>query len=243
MKNIHVENYFDHISTEYKSNFNIKKSSKNYTFIKRKRIATSLLSKRSGNFLDIATGSGEITSAILNKNKFKKITLIDISTQMLNKVKIRLKNKKKYSKVEFINSDFSKLRLNFKYDYIICLGILAHFPSNRIFFNKLKRFSKKGTIILLQSSLLNFPTIKINKILFSKRYKKKFKYKLNYITEKNLNKFFKKNGFMVLEVKRYSLAIPILDKLFPTINYYIDLLFDKIFPNNGSEGIFLLKKL
>ena len=96
---------------------------------------------------------------------------------------------------------------------------------------------------MLQSSLLNFPTIKINKILFSNRYNKKFKYKLNYITEKNLNKFFKKNGFKVLEVKRYSLAIPVLDKISPTINYYIDLLFDKIFPNYGSEGIFLLKKL
>ena len=76
---------------------------------------------------------------------------------------------------------------------ILCvLGILAHFQVTEFFFNKLKRFSKKGTIILLQSSLLNFPTIKINKMLFSNRYNKKFKYKLNYITEKNLNKFFKK---------------------------------------------------
>ena len=65
MKNIHVENYFDHISTAGKK-FEHKKSLKLHFIKKGERIATSLLPKRSGNFLDIATGSGEITSAILS---------------------------------------------------------------------------------------------------------------------------------------------------------------------------------
>ena len=80
------------------------------------------------------------------------------------------------------------------------------------------------------------------KIFFSKRYIKKFNYKINYVTEKKLNHLFKKNGFNVITVKKYSLGIPVLDKIFPIINYYIEVVFCKFFPTIGSEAIFLLKK-
>ena len=125
---------------------------------------------------------------------------------------------------------------------IICLGILAHFPSNKIFFEKLNEMSKKGTIIILQSSLLNFPTNRINKIIFSNRYNKRFNYKINHITEEKLKYFFERYGFEVIAEKKYSVSIPLLDKIVPSLNYYIDSIFDKLFPSIGSEGIFLLKK-
>ncbi len=239
MKNNHVEKFFENASTEYNNNFLEKKSSKSYIFRNRKKIVLDFLSKKRGSFLDIATGSGEITSDIIKNNDFNQIVLIDISEKMLNKMKLKVK---KFKKIKFINNDFSKIKFAKKFDYIACLGIIAHFNDNKVFFSTLRKISKKGSTILLQSSLLNFPTNRINKIFFSKRYIKKYNYKINYVTEKKLNNLFKKYGFDVIAVKKYSLALPIFDKIFPIINYYIEIIFSIIFPSIGSEAIFLLKK-
>ena len=239
MKNNFVEKYFENASTKYNHNFTAKKSSKNYIFTNRKKIVLDFLHKKKGSFLDIATGSGEITSEIIKFNNFNQIVLVDISQKMLHKMKLKLK---RFDKIKFINEDFSKIKFKKKFDYIVCLGILAHFNDNKVFFSTLKRISKKGSTILLQSSLSNFPTNRINKIFFSKRYIKKFNYKINYVTEKKLNHLFKKYGFEVVMVKKYSLGIPVLDKIFPIFNYYIEIIFCKFFPTIGSEAIFLLKK-
>tara|TARA_B100000902_G_scaffold399352_1_gene469812 strand:+ start:17146 stop:17877 length:732 start_codon:yes stop_codon:yes gene_type:complete len=238
-----IEKYFDNISSEYTKNFIVKKSSKNYIFRTRKKTVLSFLYKKKGSILDIATGSGEISSEILKRNQFDKITLVDISKNMLNMTKEKVKKIKKVKKVEYINKNFAKIKNKNKYNYIVCLGILAHFINSKLFFLKLSKLSKKGTIVILQSSLLNFPINKLNKFLFSNRYKKKFNYKINFISEKKLNFFFKKHGFKILVIKKYSVGLPVIDKFFPKLNYYIDLSFDKLFPSSGSEAIFILKKI
>jgi ubiquinone/menaquinone biosynthesis C-methylase UbiE len=239
MKNNYVKKFFEDASKDYNNNFLQKKSSKNYIFINRRKIVLDFFNKKRGSFLDIATGTGEITFDIIKKNNFNQIVLIDISEKMLNKMKLKTKKSKK---IRFINQDFSKVKFTKKFDYIVCLGIIAHFNDNKIFFSTLRKFSKKGSTILLQSSLLNFPTNRINKIFFSKRYFKKYNYKINYITEKKLNELFKEYGFDVITVKKYSLALPFFDRIFPVINYYIEIIFSIIFPSIGSEAIFLLKK-
>jgi ubiquinone/menaquinone biosynthesis C-methylase UbiE len=165
MKNNFVEKYFENASTKYNHNFTAKKSSKNYIFTNRKKIVLDFLNKKKGSFLDIATGSGEITSEIIKYNDFNQIVLVDISQKMLHKMKLKLKRS---DKIKFINEDFSKIKFKKKFDYIACLGIMAHFNDNKVFFSTLKKISKKGSTILLQSSLLNFPTNRINKIFFPK---------------------------------------------------------------------------
>ena len=134
MRNIHIQNFFDKESQIYFKHFQNKKSSKNFTFNKRKEIVLSQIKNKFGNILDIATGSGEISSAIINNNKFKRITLIDISKKMLKIAKKNLKNKKN---IKFINDNFFNCDLKKNYDYIICLGILAHVSCTEDFFKKM----------------------------------------------------------------------------------------------------------
>ena len=56
---------------------------------------------------------------------------------------------------------------------MISLGILAHISNTDDFFKKISDFSKKDSKIVLQSSLEDFLTNKINKIFFSKDILKK----------------------------------------------------------------------
>ena len=79
-------------------------------------------------------------------------------------------------------------------------------------------------------------------IFFSKRYFKKNDYRINFIKEGELKNYFKKYGFEIIFEQKYSLSIPILDNYIPTFNYYIEKIFEKIFPNKGSEVIYILKK-
>lgn len=234
-----VKNFFEQISSKYYKNFLNKKSSKNYTFAIRKKIILDNIINKCGNFIDIATGSGEISSKLLKKNKFKKIFLVDISKKMLNKTKKKINN---CENVFFINKDFAKLKTKIKFDYILCIGILAHYPNTDFLISKLSKLSNKKGKVIIQSSLLNFFTIKMNKFFFSNRFQKKNKYKLNYINEKNLLKLFSNYNFKILKKYKFSLSLPFLDNFIPKFNYYLDLYFDKYFSNLGAEAIYILEK-
>ena len=234
-----VKYFFDKISKNYDQNFINHKSSKNYTFLKRKKIILNSLSKKKGKFLDVATGSGEITSILVNKNNFSHSTLVDISELMLNKCKQKIKIKKR---VIFLNKDLTLIDSRVKYDHIICLGVIAHYPNIDKLISKLAFLSKKNSEVIIQSSLLNFFTIRMNKYLFSKRYKRNHKYQIQYVTEKKLINLFKIYNFEIIRIYRYSLSLPILDKLLPKLNFYLDYYFDFFFKNIGAEAIFVLKK-
>lgn len=234
-----VKIFFNKISLNYNKNFANFKSSKNYTFLKRKKIVLKNLYKIKGKFLDVGTGSGEITSVIVNKNNFSNSTLVDISTQMLNMCKKKIKKKKG---VVFINKELTLLNSQNKFDYITCLGVVAHYPNTNKLVSKLSSLSKENAKVIIQSSLYNFFTVKMNKFIFSKRYQRNNKYSIQYLTEKKLIKLFAINNFEIVKIYRYSLSLPILDKFLPKLNFYLDYYFDLFFKNLGAEAIFVLKK-
>lgn len=234
-----VKHFFDKASKNYNQNFINTKTSKNYTFIKRREFVLKNLSKKKGKFLDVAAGSGEITSILVNKSNFSHSTLIDISNLMLNKCKKKIKIKKN---VTLLNKDLTFLNSRIKFNYIVCLGVIAHYPNTEKLISKLSSLSKKNSEVIIQSSLLNFFTVKMNKLLFSKRYQRKNKYQIQYVTEQKLLKLFKIYNFEVIKIYRYSLSLPILDKFLPKMNFYLDYYFDLFFRNLGAEAIFILKK-
>ena len=104
-----VKLYFDNSSRNYHQNFKLKKSSKNFLFRKRRNLVLEKLKNQEGSFIDIATGSGEITSKIIKNNNFKKITLVDISNKMLEQTKKKISLKKN---IQFLNCDFSKKKIS-----------------------------------------------------------------------------------------------------------------------------------
>lgn len=122
------------------------------------------------------------------------------------------------------------------------MGVVAHYPNINKLISKLSSLSKENSKVIIQSSLYNFFTVKMNKFIFSKRYQRNNKYSIQYLTEKKLIKLFAINNFEIVKIYRYSLSLPILDKFLPKLNFYLDYYFDLFFKNLGAEAIFVLKK-
>ena len=50
------------------------------------------------------------------------------------------------------------------------------------------------------------------------------------------------NGFKLITIEKYGLSIPIIDRIFPSLNFYLEKLFEKFFKSSGCEAIFIIKK-
>ena len=122
------------------------------------------------------------------------------------------------------------------------MGILAHFSNTKNFFKKIKLLSKKNSIIILQSSLSEFFTNRINKIFFSQRYENKFNYKINYLTENEIKKMIYANGFKLITIEKYGLSIPIIDRIFPSLNFYLEKLFENFLNPQDVKQFLLLRR-
>ncbi len=79
-----VRKLFTETSKEYARLFLSKKTGKNFIFRQRLSLATMAALGKSGQVLDCATGSGEITAAIIAAGRFDRATLLDVSPQMLD---------------------------------------------------------------------------------------------------------------------------------------------------------------
>jgi hypothetical protein len=130
-----------------------------------------------------------------------------------------------------------------KFDFILALGILAHTTNNNLFFNQINKLAKKNSIVILQFSDLNFITVKLKKYFFKKRYFSKYGYNINFLTKNEIDLIIKRKKFKILKIYKYSLSLPFLDKIFPHLNYYIEVFFEKFFKNTGEENIYVLKKI
>src|SRR6516225_5744899 len=86
-----VEQYFSGHAQDYSQLFLRKRSGCNFNFRERLNLATAITMEISGNLLDCACGSGEITSAILSSGRFTRATIVDLSPRMLELAKERLR--------------------------------------------------------------------------------------------------------------------------------------------------------
>ena len=95
--------------------------------------------------LDLGSGSGFYTK-ILKKN-CKKLVAVDYSSNMLKNIKD--------DKIIKINEDANKIRLNQKFDIIICLGIFEFNKNYKKIYQTVKVHSKKNTNIILMMPYKN----------------------------------------------------------------------------------------
>lgn len=73
--------------------------------------------------LDVACGTGILIPYYLERN-VKKITGIDISSEMINIARLKFAN----DKTEFFNADIEEIQLKEKYDCCIVYNAFPHFP-------------------------------------------------------------------------------------------------------------------
>lgn len=169
--------------------------------------------------LDMPCGTGSISLPLLEKTE--KLTLIDISANMLAIAKKNIPSNQN-QKVIFINDDFFNLSIaDQSYDLVICLGLLAHVNSPEQLLNKLcKIISPNGYLIIQNTDASHFYSHLIRFYLSLKNIIKKQPYTLNKVKGSFLENILEKNSFELKHLFRYNQSFLGFSNLFTNEKKY-----------------------
>jgi ubiquinone/menaquinone biosynthesis C-methylase UbiE len=243
-----VQHFFTRTATDYSKLFLQKPSGNNFAFRQRLTIATQMTADISGRLLDCACGSGEITSAVLASGRFTGATVIDLSPRMLELARQRLATDLKEirnDQIEFKSSDifaFIARPQNEQLDLILCLGLIAHTGRLNELLVGLKRLLSPKGKILLQSSLLDHAGMKIVRSLTSRRYFRRYGYRLTYYRHRDILRAANEVGLKAAEIRHFGFGFPFGDRLWPTMNYHLERTMQNWASSHGIEAMYLLEQ-
>jgi ubiquinone/menaquinone biosynthesis C-methylase UbiE len=154
--------------------------------------------------LDIGCGDGSISLPLLNR--CTKITLLDVSTNMLAVARTRIPTDRA-DKVEVINAGFLESNLPPEsFDLILCIGVLAHVDSPAAIVAEIARTSKPGACVILEFTdsfhLWNVPTLVYYRLL---RLFRSAPWTLNRLKNTNITQLCRQHGLSPTALYRYGL--------------------------------------
>jgi cyclopropane fatty-acyl-phospholipid synthase-like methyltransferase len=242
-----VRKFFTETSEEYANFFLTKKAGKNFNFLKRLFLATEATRGISGRMLDCATGSGEITAAIVGQGNFEQATLLDLSPKMLELTGNRIKKNatgENGTRIELVCEDvfrFAGEHTERKYDLIVCLGLIAHTGRLPELLKLLRAMLAKRGVILLQSTLLDHPGTRVERQFSKEAYYRKLGYRISYFRHQDIVDAVTEAGLRVMARKLYALGLPFGDRVWGWGNYQLERIFQEWGKTHGSEAIYILK--
>ncbi len=169
--------------------------------------------------LDMPCGTGAISIPLLDRTE--KLTLIDISSNMLSIAKKKISEK--YSaKVELVNTDFFEIELpEQSFDLIICLGLLAHVNSPEQLLKKITKLLKpEGLLIIQNTDSGHFYSYLIRIYLGLKNIISKQPYKLNSVKANFVKKVLNENNLKKQTCYRYNQSFLGFSNLFSNKKKY-----------------------
>ena len=236
-----VAAYFDKLPETHKRQFEERASGANFNFQQRLELACELGSASSGRLLDCAAGTGEITCALLNSDKFNHATVVDISAEMLQSAKELLTSKIKSAEVEFVQSDvFTFKASNSDFDLILCLGLIAHTGRLDILLPHLKSMLRPGGRIILQTTLSDHLGTRIVRALTSRSEVARRGYRISWFSERNISDACEGAGLRILRTRRHGLGVPFGDRLWPWANFQLETRLEEWASRHGADAIYLL---
>jgi SAM-dependent methyltransferase len=129
-----------------------------------------------------------------------------------------------------------------KYDCILCLGLIAHTGRLQELLTLLARILTPSGKIVLQSSNADHLGILITRLLTKKWYLRRQGYKISYYSQSDIESAAHESGFQINSVTKYCVGIPILDRVLPKFNFWIENRFGDFAAKNGAEMILVLEK-
>lgn len=221
-----VEQFWQTQAQDYTANYADLPRGVNFNFRTRLALAQRLTQGLSGHLLDCATGSGEITCAILQAGTFQTATLADISAPMLDLARHRIEALQPRPYIRWVNQDiFAYLESSPhepRFDLILCLGLIAH--TGRL--DKLLRLWKArlrpSGHILLQSSLLDHPGTRFLRAVSYRRHLRRKGYPIHYYHHAEIEQQINQSGLSIITSKRYCLGIPYGDRIHPRLNHWLE---------------------
>jgi SAM-dependent methyltransferase len=244
-----VENFFETQVESYSENFEPSLTATNHSFQRRLESACELSRNSRGRLLDCATGSGEITAAILRSCQFESADLIDISGKMLARTRGAVLVTGTDADCTFEKADVFDYLGRFSdsgrlYDLILCLGLIAHTGRlDELLHLAGQCLSAQGGRLLLQSTLLDHWGTRLVRLLTKRRYEKQKGYAISYYRLSDLRRAIEQNGLRVVDERRFGLSIPFGDRIWPAANFFAERAARAWSRRHGAEIVLALERV
>jgi 2-polyprenyl-3-methyl-5-hydroxy-6-metoxy-1,4-benzoquinol methylase len=229
-----VQEHFDNTENYLKNNLVIS--------LRHQLIHGFLKDIKNKSILDIGCGNGLISIPYLNGNK---VTFLDVSGKMLEIAQSNIPNEN-IKNASFRNEDLFCYQPDFKFDIIICMGVVAHIEDTGRFYTKIKDLLEINGIIIIQNTNKNNMISQFIHIigLFKNIFHKHYNYKITRLSSKQFIKITESNQLKVTQKFNYWAALPGFVLLPVAVRKF---LYYKIFNchsliNYGGETIFIITK-
>jgi ubiquinone/menaquinone biosynthesis C-methylase UbiE len=238
-----IEQFFDDQVSSYKGHFLEKPAGTNHLFRTRLRLACELAASCSGNLLECAAGTGEITGAILNSGNFHSAIVNDISSNMLGQAQKLLEAHRSRCHMKFIQSDifdFNGDNSARKFDLIVCLGLIPHVGHAEELLKHLKTHLSESGKILCQITLGDHPCTRLVRRLSQHRYFRKHGYRIFYYSKTEFEQLSSNAGLCIVDSRRHALGLTFGDRIWAWGNYQAENVFQSWAIHYGADAIYLL---
>jgi ubiquinone/menaquinone biosynthesis C-methylase UbiE len=238
-----IQQLFDDQVGSYRNHFLKKSSGTNHLFRTRLRLACELAAPCSGKLLECATGTGEITGAILSSGSFYSAIIIDISSNMLRHAETHLETHRSRCQMKFMQSDifdFNGDSSGPKFDLIVCLGLIPHVGHVEELLKQLKTQLSESGKILCQITLGDHPCTRLVRALTQHRYFRKHGYRIFYYSRTQFEQMCTNAGLRIVDSRRHALGLTFGDRIWAWGNYQAENVFQPWAIHHGAEAIYLL---
>lgn len=241
-----VAEFFDKQSEDYAKFYRADtKTGAAFLFQLRCRLATEMLSGETiGAFLDLATGTGEITQAIALSRDIAGLVLNDISPAMLKVCQRRFGKRPLRGEITWTNQDaFELLRTAQpnRFDAVACLGLIAHTGRLEDLLRLAFASVRPGGVLLLQSSLTDHFGAWAT-AAYARSPLRRTRYKVSAYSKHDILVAAGKAGFEVADLRRYGLCLPFGDRVLGSVNHQLEVRYAEALTRSGGDALVKLRK-
>jgi 2-polyprenyl-3-methyl-5-hydroxy-6-metoxy-1,4-benzoquinol methylase len=184
--------------------------------------------------LDAGCGDGGVSLQFLKNNE---ITFCDLSENMLKEVESQVPTALR-SRATLINSTIENFKSQNKYDYIFCIGVLAHVPSIEQCLAHLSTLLAKNGVLVIQFSDYDHWLTRLSVRLA------RHNYRVNSIRRHELQTLTTMLGYKIHKTIQHTFMLPGMGKLPDELLYKIQRITLKSpgFQHIGTEHIWMLRR-
>ncbi len=238
-----VRDTFSRSTESYAAHFLERRTGASVYYRRRLDLAVELTQGSIGRMLDCATGTGEITAAVLAHSQFTHATIVDISPEMLacSRSRIEAGGSAPPSR-SFVPADiFQFLSTSTeRFDVVLCLGLIAHTGRLEELLAHLKPLLAPGARILLQTTLLDHLGTRIVRAFTEERYFQDHGYRVSYFRVRDVAGACRQNGLFIRDCRRFCVGVPFGDKFWAAGNHWLENVMGRWAARHGAEAIYVV---
>lgn len=241
-----VQTFWERQAVSYTGNYADRARGANHNFRTRLALAVTLAKGHGGVLLDCATGSGEITEAVLAAGDFSGADIVDIAQPMLEASQRRLASLRDRVPIRWTRADVFSFLENQprepRYGLVLCLGLIAHTGRLETLLRLCAERLAPGGAILLQTSLLDHPGFRFLAWFSARRHARKKGYGMHFFSQADMVQAVKAAGLTIEASRRFAVGIPYGDRLCPALNYLVERAGEGWAARHGMDAIYLLRR-